>query len=323
MVTLILTLVALSPPTLRIAVDSAKQEVVVELAPLDLPRRSGHTEPPAQTVVMPVDGWLHGYAVDIVDAAGRPLPHELIHHVDLIVPEKRELFSPIMLRLGAAGSETPPVEVPSLLGFRVHRGDTLLVATMFHNDGDRDVAGARLIVRLPYVPASSWWHPVTIYPLYLDVMPPAGPKSYDLPPGHSEQSWEGHPAVSGRILGMGGHVHKYATALRLSDVTTGRVIWTATPITDRSGEIVGMPLQTYWWRLGLRIDPAHTYRLTAIYDNPTGQMIPLGAMGALGGVFIPDDPTVWPSVDRSASDYVSDLHATTTVMAMPGMAGMH
>ena len=57
---------AVSPPTLRIALDSAKQEVVVELAPLDLPRQSGHTEPPAQRVVMPVDGWLHGYAVDIV-----------------------------------------------------------------------------------------------------------------------------------------------------------------------------------------------------------------------------------------------------------------
>jgi hypothetical protein len=310
---------AVSPPTLRIALDSAKQEVVVELAPLDLPRQSGHTEPPAQRVVMPVDGWLHGYAVDIVDAAGRPLPHELIHHVDLIVPQKRELFSPIMLRLGAAGAETPPVELPSVLGFRVHRGDTLLVATMFHNDTDHDVAGARMIVRLPYVPASSWWHPATIYPFYLDVMPPAGPKSYDLAPGHSEQSWQGRPAVGGRILGMGGHVHKYATRLSLTDVTAGRVIWAATPITDRSGEIVGMPLKTYWWRLGLRIDPAHTYRLTAVYDNPTGQMIPLGAMGALGGVFIPDDATAWPSVDRAASDYVSDLQATTTVMVMSGM----
>jgi hypothetical protein len=319
MVTLILTLMAVSPPTLRIALDSAKREVVVELAPLDLPRQSGHTEPPAQRVVMPVDGWLHGYAVDIVDAAGRPLPHELIHHVDLIVPQKRELFSPIMLRLGAAGSETPPVELPSVLGFRVHRGDTLLVATMFHNDTDRDVSGARLIVRLPYVPASSWWHPATIYPFYLDVMPPAGPKSYDLAPGHSEQSWQGRPAVGGRILGMGGHVHKYATRLSLTDVTAGQVIWTATPITDRAGEIVGMPLKTYWWRLGLRIDPAHTYRLTAVYDNPTGQVIPLGAMGALGGVFIPDDPGTWPSVDRLASDYVSDLRATTTAMAMPGM----
>lgn len=311
------------PPLLRVSLDTGKHELVVELAPLNLPARSGHTEPPAQRVVIPADGWVQGYTVDIIDAGGRALPHELIHHVDLIVPQKRELFSPIMLRLGAAGSETPPVELPKIFGFRVRRGDTLLVATMFHNDTDRDVAGARLVVRLPYVPADSWWHPVTIYPMYLDVMPPAGPKSYDLPAGHSEQSWEGRPAVGGRILGMGGHVHKFATSLRLTDVTAGRVLWQTTPITDRAGEIVGMPLKTFWWRLGLRLDPAHTYRLTAVYDNPTGQMIPLGAMGALGGVYLPDHADAWPSVDRAAADYVSDLRATTTVMAMPGMAGMH
>ena len=45
--------------------------------------------------------------LDIARALGRggkPLPHALIHHVNLIAPEKRELFSPIMLRIGAQGS---------------------------------------------------------------------------------------------------------------------------------------------------------------------------------------------------------------------------
>src|SRR5215469_3136770 len=122
---------AAQPLTVRL--DSTKQEMVLEMAPIHL---HGMVEVPPGTIAIPVDGWLQGYDCQLVDAAGKPLPHALIHHVNLIAPEKRELFSPIMLRIGAQGSETPPVELPKLLGLRVHRGDTLLVTAMFQSDHD-------------------------------------------------------------------------------------------------------------------------------------------------------------------------------------------
>jgi hypothetical protein len=310
--------------TLHVSIDTATHDLVLEVAPVTI--ASGRmVETPARAVPLPVDGWLQGYAVALVDAGGHPLPHSLIHHVNLIAPERRELFSPIMLRIGAVGAETPAVELPRLFGFRVRPGDTLLVTAMLQNATGRDITGARVIVRMPFTSVGGWWHPISIYPMYMDVMPPAGPKSYDMPPGHSEQSWGARPAVAGRILGIGAHVHKFATALRFEDVTARRVIWRARPILDRSGEPVDMPLRTYWWRLGLPLDPTHEYRLTAVYENPTGRVIPMGAMGALGGVFLPDHPAAWPRVDRASPDYVLDLHFTTTSepMAMGDMAGMH
>jgi hypothetical protein len=310
--------------TLHLSIDSATHDLVLDLAPVTIPR-GAMMETPAQSVALPIDGWLQGYAVDLTDADGHPLSHALIHHVNLIAPERRELFSPIMLRIGAVGAETPAVELPRVFGFRIHPGDTLLVTAMMQNPTGHDVTGAHVIVRLPFARTGGFVHPVSIFPMYMDVMPPAGPKSYDMPPGHSEQSWGARPAVAGRILGMGAHLHRYATALRFEDVTAHHVIWSAHPITDASGEPVDMPLRTYWWRLGLPLDPTHEYRLTAVYENPTGRTIPQGAMGALGGVFLPDNAAAWPRVDRGSPDYVLDLHFTTTrdSMAMGDMAGMH
>jgi hypothetical protein len=53
-----------------------------------------------------------------------------------------------------------------------------------------------------------------VMPVYLDVVPHGGFHSYDLPPGRSERSWEGRPAVGGRILALGGHLHRYGVSLR-------------------------------------------------------------------------------------------------------------
>lgn len=272
-------------------------------------------------VALPIDGWIEGYDVELLDATGHALSHQLIHHVNLIMPEKRELFSPIMLRIGALGAETPPIQLPPVLGYRVHAGDTLLVTAMLHNPTREAQPNMRVRVRLAYRPIDTWFHPMSIYPLYLDVMPPAGQKAYDLPAGHSEKHWEARPAVDGRILALGAHLHKYAKALRLDDVTAGRTIWNTAPITDSTGAIVDMPLKKFWWRLGLPIHANHVYRVTAVYDNPTGQMIPDGAMGALGGVIVPDDAAQWPAIDRTDSTYQLDARVTyeTDDHGMPGM----
>jgi hypothetical protein len=303
---------------LTVRLDTTAHEMVMEMSPITMHRM---VEAQPGTITIPFDGWLQGYDCQLVDAHGKPLPHAFIHHVNLIAPEKRELFSPIMLRIGAQGSETPAVELPKILGLRVHRGDTLLVTAMFQNAGAHDIVGARLLIRMPYR-ASGAVSAVSIYPMYLDVMPPAVAKSYDLPAGHSEKSWEGHPAVSGRILALGAHMHKYGTALRFEDITAKKVLWETKPIVDKTGEPVDMPVKTFWWSLGLPVRPDHVYRVTAIYDNPTGRTIPMGGMGTLGGVFMPSNVDAWPHVDRSAPDYVLDLKDTMSTEDMAGMAGM-
>ncbi len=303
--------------TLVISADPAHGEILAELGPLHVGAgspsdvgESGMSMAPALVGVLPVDGWLRGYRVELVDAAGRLLPQAMIHHVNLIAPERRELFSDIMLRIGAAGSETDPVVLPRVFGYRVARGDSLLVVAMLHNPTGQALDGVRLRVRFEYVAANTRIRPVSVYPFYLDVTPPAGEHAYDLKPGRSEQSWEGRPAIDGRIIGVGGHLHRHAVALRFVDVTTGDLLWEAKPETSASGDVVGMPRKIFYWQLGLPVHPEHVYRLTAVYDNPTGHTIADGAMGTLGGIVLPGDATAWPRLDRGAPEYQKDVRET-------------
>ncbi len=256
---------------------------------------------------IPASGWLRGYRTELVDATGDTVPSVLLHHMNLMTPDRRELFSPIMQRVAAAGSETAPVTMPRMLGYPVAAGERLLLKAMLHNPTGVDYDGVRVRVRMPFTSGDARLAPLHVFPFYLDVMPPAGTHAYDLPPGRSEKSWEGSPAVAARILALGGHLHKYAKSLRLEDVTRGKVLWETTPIVDGDDNVIGMPQDYLIRRLGIKLDPSHTYRLTAVYDNPTGDTIPDGAMGAAGGIVLVDRDAAWPGVDPADPQYALDV----------------
>jgi len=285
-------------------------DLILDLGPIDLPAHAMHDavrQPPPLAVRVPADGWMRGYSVDVFDSTGALVPHSVIHHLNVIAPERRELFSQIMLRVAAAGSETAPVSLPPFIGYRLHAGDSLMVSAMLHNPTDRAYPGAHLKVRLKFSDASWWRHPLSVYPFYLDVMPPAGGHSFDLPPGRSQRSWEGRPAIAGRMLAVGGHLHRYGVLLRLEDRTANRVLWEVKPDTAATGDIAAIPVEKFLWTMGVSIYPDHVYRLVAVYDNPTGAPIPDGGMGALGGVIWPTSSEAWPSVDRADPEYQYDV----------------
>ncbi len=315
-----------APGELAIAYDAGSRELVLELPPVDLPADRGHhaiEQPPPLEGAIPVDGWVRGYDVELLDRNGQPVPRAVLHHVNIIVPGRRELFSQIMQRLGAAGRETGPVRTPPFMGYPLSRGDGILLSAMLHNPGDRAYEGVRVRVRLPHIDRHVLLRPVRAYPFYLDVMPPAGIHEFDLPPGRSETAWQGEPAVSGRILGAGGHVHKYATSLRLEDVAEGKVIYETTPILDEQGNVVGMPQDLLIWKLGVPIHAGRTYRLSVTYENPTGDTIRGGGMGALGGVMLATGDVEWPTIDPRHPEYLRDVAVTLrqTAKAMERSSG--
>ncbi|HEU5207915.1 MAG TPA: hypothetical protein VFU06_00775 [Longimicrobiales bacterium] len=299
---------------LAMHVDEEAGELVLELPPVDIPAHGadaghGHAGHVTDALIgrVPVTGWLRGFRTELVDAHGDTVPSVLLHHMNLMTPDRRELFSPIMQRVAAAGHETAPVELPRMLGYPVAAGERLLLKAMVHNPTGTDYHGVRVRVRMPFTPGDAKLAPMHVFPFYLDVMPPAGIHAYDLPPGRSEQSWEGRPAVEARILALGGHLHKYAEVLRLEDVTVGKVLWETKPNVDDDGNVIGMPQDYLIKRLGIRLDPSHTYRLTAIYNNPTGEVIPEGAMGAAGGIVLVDRDAPWPGVDAADPQYALDV----------------
>lgn len=307
--------------------DVERREIVLELPPVPLPAHQGADHGHASHVTeayigrLPVSGWLRGYRTELVDDSGDTLPSRLLHHMNLMTPDRRELFSPIMQRIAAAGQETAPVELPRIFGYPIAAGERVLMKAMVHNPTGVDYDSVRVRVRLRYTPADVAIEPLHVFPFYLDVTPPAGLHSFDLPPGRSERSWEGSPAVPARIAALGGHLHRHALSLRLEDVTAGRVLWESRPRFDENGAVTAMPQDYVIRRLGIELDPAHTYRLTAVYDNPTGDTIVDGGMGALGGVVLVDRRAAWPGVDPEDSQYALDVQTTLDRSSDGGMSG--
>ena len=297
----------------RAFVNPGKQEMVIELAPVDLPTSAAHDVmvlPPIAILPLPASGALYGFRVEMVDSTGRQLPSELIHHFNLIDPDHRELFLPISRRMIAAGKETGSKRIPWMLfGFPVQKGERVLASAMLANPTDIAYRQARCRLVLLYTPTRRPWPLFRAAPFQMDVAFPVGDKSFDLPPGKSSRAYDGSPAVPGTIVAIGGHVHELAYRLEFTDLTSGEVIYQAAPITDSAGEVVGVPVAYLyrWTRLGAHILPAHRYRVIVYYDNPTGKLIPNGGMGVVGGLFVPDRGEAWPGTNPADTLYQQDL----------------
>jgi hypothetical protein len=327
-----------SLPRATVQVDAEEHRLLIELPAIDVPAagRTGEAMVglPLCQVLVPVDASLHGADVLVLDRDGHELPHEMLHHFNLSDPDHRELFLPIGLHLLAASKETPSIAVPPLLfGLPLTRGQRLIAGAMLANATKHAYHAVRVRLVLRYVPGGRPWPLYRTYPWAIDVQyplgrPVTGSKAFDLPVGRTERSWEGQPAISGTILGLGGHLHDYGVSLELKDVTTGEVLWRGTPVTDGTGRVTSFPLARFynWHRIGLHVVATHHYRLTAVYENPTGQPIPDGGMGAVAGLFVPDWGATWPAVDRADSlyreDWAATLHSGNADM-MEMMVGHH
>lgn len=303
-----------------------EREVEFVIGPVELTRGMAHLRLPIQMAEFPVDGWIQGFEIEMVDGAGEPLPMDLLHHVNFIDPDKRELFSPIARRVMAAGRETSTVRLPGVIGYPIADGDRMLIAAMFANPLEEDYPDARLVVRFFYSAESDGFiQPRNVFPFYLDVMGPIGPKDFAVPPGNTVQSWEGSPAVDGRILAISGHLHDYATRLALIDVTEDETLWEVEPEGEVGGHITGVPADRFLWTLGKKIYADHTYRIEVEYENPLDTAAPDGGMGAIGGVVWVGKDVEWPEFDRTDERYLTDLENTLTAperMSGHGHGGM-
>jgi hypothetical protein len=309
-----------------ITANPRRDQLTLELPAVDLPPGAVINQP-ASVGTFPVNGSIYALHAEVVDGDGRSLPLDLLHHMNVMDPGERELFLPIARRILASGRETGEIRFPWLLfGAPIRAGEQILANAMLHNPttvGYRDVR-VRLVVS--YVPERRPWPFFAVLPWQLDVAFPVGDKSFDLPPGRSERSYEGSPAVAGRLVVIGGHMHQYGQAIEFWDATTGTKLWHGEPAPAHAGEPSAVPVTTFYrlTGIGLPITPSHRYQVRVIYDNPTGSTIAAGGMGVVGGLFMPDRNAVWPAADTSDSLYQKDLrHFMGTTAAAAPMSHMH
>lgn len=309
-----------STDAIRIEDDPDAKELRIVLGPIDLPAGANHhtfEQIPVQEGLVPFDLTIRAYRAEVYDGDGNRVPQTVLHHANVLDPNRRELFQPIMLRVLAASHETPPVSVPGwLFGIPMRGGSRFIALTMLHNPTAESYEDVTVHLVLGYERREVL--PVyTMLPFHLDTMFPTGSKAFPLPPGESSKSFDASPAVKGMIVGISGHLHQYATRLTLRDLTTGEMLYDVSPTIGENGEIEEIPVLLHRGRgLGALLEPDHVYRVTAFYDNPTGAPIEDGGMGAVAGAFIPLGE--WPVSNPTDPLFVQDYEWVLASLSQHG-----
>jgi hypothetical protein len=319
-------------PTVKVQVDSAHHQIIITAGPYHVPNMppmdhaqmdmmEGH-ETAVQHFNWPVQGWLRGFDVTVTDAAGRPMDSKILHHLIVINFDRRQLLYRAAERLGGAGQETGEVSVPKTIGVPMTPGTKLGMYAAWHNEGGKDIDGAYMRLVLLWTPSNQNPQPVTSMPLYMDVnLTVGGSNTFDVPPGKSSKSHEFTFPISGRILGVGGHLHDYGAGLRFEDAETGKVLIDLGVKRDSAGHILKIDRKLFGVSgQGMKIKAGHRYRVVGLYDNPTGKLIPAGAMAHISGLFVPDDMAKWPALDPRDTEFQKDMASLAN--QGNGMAGM-
>ncbi len=309
-----------TPVTTVVRVDSSKKEIVVTAGPFHIvamppgmahelmEMMDGH-DTPVYRFEWPTDGWFRGFGLELLDAAGKPLPRRILHHLIIVHYDRRQLLYSAVERLMGAGQETADASVPKSIGVPMTPGSHLGFYVAWSNETGKDIEGAQLRMRLEYSPKNLNPRPVNALPIYMDVNLTVGAgNTFDVPPGISTKSWEFSPPVSGRLLAVGGHLHDYGVSVHLEDVETGKVMADLEAEHTPDGKVTNMPRKLFGVTgAGLRLKAGKRYRVVGQYNNPTGELIKRGAMAHMVGLFAPDDVAKWPKLDLSDPTLQDDL----------------
>ena len=322
-------------PSVTMAVDSSRKELTITAGPYDLPNMPAMDDhammdlgtshdTPVQQFEWPIDGWFRGFRLELADQAGNPVPRDVIHHMIMVNFSRRQLVYPAVERLMGAGTETGDLSVPKTIGVPMTPGMKLGMYVAWHNDTGKDINGVFLKIVMMWTPKNQNPPPVNSLPIYMDVnLTVGGTNTFDVPPGVSEKAHEFTLPVSGRVLGIGGHLHDYGVRVRLEDAETGKIITVVEATRDSAGKVQKVSQRLFGVSgEGLKMKANHRYRVVGVYDNPTGKTLVRGAMAHMAGLFVPDDIGDWPKIDTVNPEYQRDM-AALQVRGTASSAGEH
>ncbi len=300
-------------------VDLATHTITLREGPLTLPANTSHMkmpQPPDVFWTIPFDAFLLAYTPRIVDANGSAVPGIVLHHTafwntdrsDFLCPNKEE-------HIFGAGSElTNWMEIPGY-GYHVQKGDKIRVETMVHNPTGASYDQVYLEVKIPYALAAAAADPTaatkSVYPAWMDVQS-CGNSGYDLRAGKNENTGTVTVKYNGILLGVGGHMHDYAEQIILEDTTRKETVATLDAKLDEKGQLLSMPVVTFFDRGGYRFTAGDQLRITATYDNTTGKPLPSGAMGIVVGYFLPADDSAMSVLRRKPKPATRQVAAASS-----------
>ena len=290
---------------LNVSNDAGAQQMTVRVGPLNLPAHATHmtvAQPPDFFLTIPFDGWLVAYHPRLVDNHGLPLPNKLLHHAafydtarpDFLCSNKDEHI------FGAGGEMNDWPAIPGY-GYPVRKGDRIRISAMFANPTAKNFPDVFLEVRMDYKIADAAQPPLQdVYPAWFDVMECAD-SSYTLLPGETIKTGQFKLRYSGKLLGVGGHLHDYGEWLTLKDTTTSTTLASLAAKTDLAGHVLAMPIESFAAQGGDALAKGDVIEVTDAYNNTTGNPIDDGAMGIVVGYFLPDDQAAFAALRRKPS----------------------
>lgn len=319
---------AAASPTLRIEVDSAKHTVTLVAGPFEIPPGPSHAMAGAMHADMkagmpgmkviplmnfrwPVKGWLHGASMQLRDGNGKTIPRRLVHHMNIINFSRRQLLYNAPERILAMGQETEAIDLPRTVGVPVDSGMQMGFVLMWHNSTPKPYEGVTARITLEWQPANQFPRPLSVLPLYMNVIDPVGrPADFDLPAGKTTFHADFTMPLSGRIIGVGGHIHDYGRELMLQQLTPdgpSKVVELRT-MQDSLGHVEEVERKLPGISgPGIKLEAGKRYRISGSYDNTTGELIKDGAMVHLIALFAPDNMSNWPPVDPGNADFHRDV----------------
>ena len=314
------------PGEVRVVVDSSAHTITITAGPFALP--AGHPmdhhggmgmmdmgdhrmELPLEYFKWPITGSIRGFHLSVTDGAGRPLNRRLIHHFNVINFGRRQLFYAVPEITLAVGQETPDIVFPKTIGIPMEKDWPMALIFMWHNESPEPVPVVNVKIVFEYNPENLFPRPTMVLPVYMDVRNPVASKvTFDLPPGRTEWHADYQIPISGRIIGIGGHAHDYATALALQEVIGGRVRTVANIRTtlDSAGMLTAIEQKLPGIRgRGIPLVAGHTYRVYGAYNNPAADTTKDGAMVHVVYLFAPSNLADWPKVDHENPDWIRDV----------------
>ncbi len=217
--------------------------------------------------------WIIGYRTEILDSQGKPPRENYLCHTffgDQRVTQHQDQE----LKGIYSDSFTPEVRLPDGFGIRLTPDESLNWMPMFNN---RDQHPTRVAMKtvLLLIRDKDVKKPLT--PLYSTLRSVAVPHLFFVPPGRHEKSTAFELPFDGQIHFLGTHIHPHGVSIELFNVSRREQVWKGSRRLDNQGRMVGM--EVYSSGEGYPIRAGETYRVTAVYDNPT--RAPIDAMAGL------------------------------------------
>jgi hypothetical protein len=216
--------------------------------------------------------WVLAYKTSILDAKGQPPRENYLCHT-FFSDQRVDQHQENELKGIYSDAFTPEVKLPEGFGIPLGPDDKLHWMPMFNNRGDIPVRVAMKVV-MTVIRDRDVRRPLK--PLYGSLRSVQVPHLFFVAPGHDERKTSFTLPFNGRIHFLGTHIHPYGASVELFNVTRNERVW----IGKRQGGPFS-PMDTFSSAEGYLIRAGDSYRISAVYDNPTKANI-----DAMAGLFM-------------------------------------